>query len=326
MITTDNKSQSFLRITVKLFVFLFLVFLLISWIGAPVFAQTGTQLNLTSKDLFNGDYELHKVLKGETLYGISKKYNASIDVLKLLNPTLETKGLQEGIYLKVPKQSMVVVAPTSNTNLQVTPKPVRNETAPVINNTTNGTVAQYHTVVSGETLYGLSKKFNCTTTQLKDWNKMTSDNVQLGSKIIVGFNTGSAETKSQSTNTVVETNTTVNSGSPKTEDVKSTDQKPMTGNTSSSKKMSVSETGVASFTTSSEKLLLALHPSAPVGTFITVKNPDNGKTIQVKVIGRLPETESNQNVSILLSSYAAAQLGITSNLSDVVLTYLAANQ
>lgn len=325
MITTENKSQSFMRIAVKLFVVLFLVFVLLSWIGAPVMAQT-TTLTTTNKDLFNGEYELYKVPKGQTLSGVAVKFNTSMDVIKLLNPGLETKGLQADAFIKVPKAgSTVKTTSTTNTNTSST------TSSPI-----------YHTVTSGETLYALSKQFNVTVTQIKSWNNMSSDNLQSGAKVIVGYNGKAPDVKpstTTSTTTVPTTTTVVNSttnnstSSNSSTVVTNTTSSPTTTTptvtpkpTSNSKKLSVNETGMASFTSSSEKLLLALHPTAPVGTYITVKNPANDKSIQVKVIGRLPENEANENVSIQLSTFAASQLGITDQLSTVQLSYLTAMQ
>lgn len=49
---------------------------------------------------------------------------------------------------------------------------------------------------------------------------------------------------------------------------------------------------------------LALHKSAPVGTLVLVKNETTGARVWVKVIGRLPELEQNQNIVIKLSPQA----------------------
>ncbi|MCO5247610.1 MAG: LysM peptidoglycan-binding domain-containing protein [Chitinophagales bacterium] len=45
--------------------------------------------------------------------------------------------------------------------------------------------ALYHTVEKGDTLYNLSKKYNVTIQELKDWNNLFSDNLALGSVIVV---------------------------------------------------------------------------------------------------------------------------------------------
>jgi LysM repeat protein len=49
---------------------------------------------------------------------------------------------------------------------------------------------------------------------------------------------------------------------------------------------------------------LALHKSAPLGTLVQVKNETTGASVWVKVIGRLPEVDQNQNVIIKLSPKA----------------------
>ena len=53
---------------------------------------------------------------------------------------------------------------------------------------------------------------------------------------------------------------------------------------------------------------LALHKSAPIGTLIQVKNETNGASVWVKVIGRLPEVDQNQNIIIKLSPKAMARV------------------
>ena len=318
-----------MRIGIRVFVFLFILFVLISWIGTPVFAQTPT-LTTTSKDLFNGEYELYKVPKGQTLSGVALKYNTTIDVLKLLNPSLETKGLQADAYIKVPKAGSTIKTTTytSTTNTSKTTTAAGVTSIPI-----------YHIVASGETLYALSKQFSVSVQQIKDWNSMTSDNLQAGAKVIIGYN-GTApapkpvtqstvtptDNSTKPTTTIVNTNVQTTSTSNTTNTTTSTTPSVNTKPTTSSKKLSVTETGMASFSSTSEKLLLALHPTAPVGTYITVKNPANDKSIQVKVIGRLPETEMNENVSIQLSTFAAAQLGISDQMSTVQLSYLTAMQ
>src|SRR5260221_11492530 len=45
----------------------------------------------------------------------------------------------------------------------------------------------YHTVKIHETLFSIAKKYNAKTTELKKWNKLKSDNVKVGQKLIVGY-------------------------------------------------------------------------------------------------------------------------------------------
>ena len=43
---------------------------------------------------------------------------------------------------------------------------------------------------------------------------------------------------------------------------------------------------------------------------VTVKNMMNGRTVDVKVIGKLPATPENENVTIKISASAAKKLGV----------------
>jgi membrane-bound lytic murein transglycosylase D len=43
----------------------------------------------------------------------------------------------------------------------------------------------FHTVVKGDTLFSLSRKYNITVAKLKSLNGMTNDNIQLGQKLRV---------------------------------------------------------------------------------------------------------------------------------------------
>ena len=43
----------------------------------------------------------------------------------------------------------------------------------------------YHTVVQGETLYRISRKYGVTVRQLKLWNRLSTNNILIGQRIIV---------------------------------------------------------------------------------------------------------------------------------------------
>ncbi len=71
-------------------------------------------------------------------------------------------------------------APTYNNSPNYNAPPVR--TAPPAN--TNG-AAIIHTVVAGDTLSGLSSKYNVPVAEIKQANSMTSDIVVLGRKMVI---------------------------------------------------------------------------------------------------------------------------------------------
>ncbi len=51
---------------------------------------------------YNGKYKTHTVVRGDTLYGISKKYKVSINDLKSINAINNAHLIRIGMSLKIP--------------------------------------------------------------------------------------------------------------------------------------------------------------------------------------------------------------------------------
>ena len=118
----------------------------------------------------------HKVSKGESLIEIAKMYGVSINKILELNPRVDKKNLQLGANLKINIQEKIV-------------KP-QYETVASQNNDENRIV---HKVKKGENLYQLSKLYNVSLEELKEWNNLGEENIQIGKEIII--NNGAAKTK-----------------------------------------------------------------------------------------------------------------------------------
>ena len=91
------------------------------------------------------------VKKGDSLYSIAQKYNTDVDALKRLN-NLTSNTLSINQVLKIPEQ-----------------------------NQTN----QVYTVVKGDNLYGIARKFNTTVAAIKQLNNLESDNLSIGQKLLI---------------------------------------------------------------------------------------------------------------------------------------------
>lgn len=104
---------------------------------------------------------VHIVEKGNTLYGIKTLYNVEVEEILAANEGL-TNDLQIGqkIYVPMPVSSSFE--------------------------------AKYHVVEEGETLYGISKKYDCTVADLKRLNSGIGDGISIGQKLKVPLN-GSGE-------------------------------------------------------------------------------------------------------------------------------------
>src|SRR5699024_7775739 len=107
----------------------------------------------------------HKVQKGDTLWGISQKYSTTVDRLKSLNPEIDVLALQVG--------DVVMVKPKESGTTSQKPKT--------------------HTVVSGNTLSYLAKKYGTTVARLEQLNPGVSPTaLRIGSKLVVGYESGQA--------------------------------------------------------------------------------------------------------------------------------------
>ncbi len=101
----------------------------------------------------------HVVASGETLYSISVKYKISIEDLKT-NNHLKSEQLYVG-------QKLSIVKSNNSISPEVTEKQIK------------------HTVVQGETLFALSRKYGVSVEDIKKWNKLQTNSLILGQIIII---------------------------------------------------------------------------------------------------------------------------------------------
>ena len=111
--------------------------------------------------------EFYVVQKGDNLSNIAKKYAVSIDDLKKWN-NLSNGNIALGFQLKLAKE---------NENDSVNPDA---DVASKIEYKT-----QEYVVVKGDNLGNIAKKHKVSTDDLKLWNNLTDNNIQLGSALIV---------------------------------------------------------------------------------------------------------------------------------------------
>ena len=99
----------------------------------------------------NNNYILYTVVRGDSLYAIARKYNTTVMAIMNLN-NLSSDFLSIGQVLKIP---------TNNDN---------NYSDNYFN----------YTVISGDTLYSLARKYNTTVSEIKKLNNLTSDILRIG--------------------------------------------------------------------------------------------------------------------------------------------------
>lgn len=125
-------------------------------------------------EVINGKvYVVHQVGEKETLYGIAKRYGASIADVLAQNPAADA-GIEVGQILKVPYTPRIKGQP---------PKV-----------TADGVL---HKVAPKETLFSIARQYNVSVDDLKAWNNLKETSLNLGQEIVIR--------KKTITDTVVET-------------------------------------------------------------------------------------------------------------------------
>ena len=120
------------------------------------------------------DAASYTVQKGDTLSKIAKAHNTTIQQLKQWN-----KLAGDQIYIA---QSLVVVSKPSKNKVTAISVVEEKEQTPVS-----------HTVVMGDTLTKIAKKYQTTVANLMQWNKLKSDSIKINQKLAIHAGQVSAE-------------------------------------------------------------------------------------------------------------------------------------
>ena len=151
-------------------------------------------LSIISFSLFAEDYT---VQKGDTYYSISKKYNITLQELYDANGIEAGAVLKVGQVLKIPGKASSEKAATTSTSKTSSTSTVK---------------TKEYQVVSGDTLYSISKKFGTTVDNLRSLNGLDEKSVlKVGQVLKVpGTETATASTSKTTTEIKQNTNTTSN--------------------------------------------------------------------------------------------------------------------
>ncbi len=136
----------------------------------------------------------YKVKSSETLYGLSRKFNTTIEELIALNPEL-SEGLKKGQIIKVPGEYSetppVDVVETHEIQEVSTPNPFVIDTVQAANGQAHEVVVSFsdstvrHVVMAHETMYSISKRFMVSIDEIMKINKLQSSSVKEGQILII---------------------------------------------------------------------------------------------------------------------------------------------
>ena len=132
----------------------------------------------------------HKVRKGDNLSSIADKYNVSVSDLKKWN-NLKKNTVALGKVLKIKTTERVVSKVKKEIKSDKKATDPKNEVVADIENSDSEVAekkeykTQEYVVLKGDNLSNIAKKHKVSAEDLKLWNNLTDDNIQLGSTIIV---------------------------------------------------------------------------------------------------------------------------------------------
>jgi LysM repeat protein len=271
-----------------------------------------------------GKKTIHTVKEGETLYRLSKQYDASISDIKKWN-ALTHQPLAIG-------QAIVIyhVERTAEANQQ----DEIDEKKYVV-----------HTVMQGETLFAISRAYDVPVRELMQRNKLPDERIAFGQKLIIREREVIASPELPVTASTTNTPTIpepITSREEEEDDEEEVYDRRLTRaealeqekqriraiRAAEKKAMSdyekKAELGFAAAIEGGieTQKFLALHRSAPVGTIIQIRNEMNNLSVFVRVVGKLPDTGVNEKVSIRISKAAYEKLGGINERFPVEITYI----
>ncbi|MBB6461572.1 LysM peptidoglycan-binding domain-containing protein [Flammeovirga kamogawensis] len=119
----------------------------------------------------------HTVVKGETLFAVSRKTGVYHKDLIKWNNLPSNGAINVGQVLQLTPSDKVESTPTTNVaTAAVTTKQTVSQDA---------SVAEYHVVEKGDTLYSVSRKYGASVADIKNFNDMSSNEIKIGQRLRV---------------------------------------------------------------------------------------------------------------------------------------------
>jgi LysM repeat protein/rare lipoprotein A (peptidoglycan hydrolase) len=151
--------------------------------------------SLRTKWVDGKKYLLHKVVAKETWTSVADKYNTTISELQKANPGVSV--LKTNQIIQVPADKISDKQIKEEPKVETPKEEQKKEEKKKEESTGKSTKVKYHTVAKGETLYRISKENDLTVDELKELNNLTSNNVKVGQKLIVGKESSTSAVKSE---------------------------------------------------------------------------------------------------------------------------------
>ena len=264
--------------------------LLLLWLSLGTAATaTGDSLSyLTPKDTiflsigqFQEKYFTHYVERKQTLFSLAKFYGMSLEELYFYNPGLQQRVVKRGMPVNIPVPNRAIQRYWSSDM-------VPGEYVPV-----------YYVVRKGDTMFRIAKRyFNMPIEEMLQRNQLFDHTLHKGQELHVGW---------MSIEGIPDSLRQYKGGAlgKRNAELRKTFQLGCGGQTPSLDKGAAACPDDKNGKTD----LYALHRSAPLNSVVAIRNPMSRHTIYAKVIGRIPETQYENEIVVVVSPLAAQLLG-----------------
>lgn len=283
----------------------------------------------------------HVVAPSQTLYSISKIYNADLEDIKKWN-NMSGNDLNVGQELVIHTKKNKDTPDMEESNLSGTEASV---TADTIEKKPSGKIV--HKVETSQTLFSISQMYDVLVEDIKKWNNLSSNELDVGQQLTIRiksepypYDKGNGEAPSgenENTEALANIEPATGPGEKKGQKEVKQEGKEETAedevekeivqtakNPNSSGFKKIVELGMAEVIedASDTKKYIALHRTAPIGTIMQVTNEMNDQNVFVRVIGKLPNTGVNDKVLIKLSKPAFERLGAVNHRFPAEISYV----
>jgi len=154
-------------------------------------------------------------------------------------------------------------------------------------NSRNNKIVYTHSVLAGETIEKIAKKYKISISDIANWNNLNQNKIRVGQELIV---LSKNDIKSN-----IKTNNSKSSGNFRY----------------------IEEKGLCFI--SDKKFIGIAHRNAPIGTLLLLTSTENYKKIYVRVTSIL--VNSNEDVIIQVDNKTAKELAFNSDLTNVLISY-----